>query len=411
MHSRDRSIVTSGLSADEVFVVRVAELLHTYGMPAPRVEGLLARLSHHLGLCVHVSASPTSLSFSFGELPDVRTVIRRVEPGDVDLGRLVAIAEVLRATLEGRTPIGRARRRLETLACSPPRYAPATLALAYAAASGASAVLLGGGLIEIATAAGLGLLLGSLSVVLGRGEARLLFEPSAAFVAGLVSAWSSRTLCPHNDGLVALASLIVLVPGLSLTVAMVELASRHWVSGMARLAGAGATFLTLAFGVALGRAVADSLAPQVVAPAGATQVPLPAAAAAVAIASVGLTVLFSARFRELGWILAAAWVALFGARFGASLVGPHLGAFIGALAVGLFSNAYATRSARPALVPLMPGILLLVPGSIGYRALDLLVADDVVGGLQTGFQTVLVATALVGGMLFSNAILPTRRPM
>jgi len=47
-----------------------------------------------------------------------------------------------------------------------------------------------------------------------------------------------------------------------------------------------------------------------------------------------------------------------------------MGVFLGALAVGVGSNLYALWRDRPAQVPLTPGVLILVPGSVGFRSLE-----------------------------------------
>ena len=49
-----------------------------------------------------------------------------------------------------------------------------------------------------------------------------------------------------------LGGLVVLLPGLTLTTALSELATRHLASGAARLSGAFITFLSIVFGVAFG---------------------------------------------------------------------------------------------------------------------------------------------------------------
>ena len=114
---------------------------------------------------------------------------------------------------------------------------------------------------------------------------------------------------PHDALVVVLAGIIVLVPGLSFTVALIELTTRHLMSGTARLAGAGTVFLTLAFGVATGRglvALAWERAPTVEVD------PLPEWASYVAlpVAAWAFSVLLKARRRELGWILLAATAGL-----------------------------------------------------------------------------------------------------
>ena len=78
-----------------------------------------------------------------------------------------------------------------------------------------------------------------------------LFEPLAGFVAATLALWISPWIQPMDDRLATLASLIIILPGLSFTVAMTELASRHLTAGVARLAGTMVSFMTLTLGVAL----------------------------------------------------------------------------------------------------------------------------------------------------------------
>jgi uncharacterized membrane protein YjjB (DUF3815 family) len=60
----------------------------------------------------------------------------------------------------------------------------------------------------------------------------------------------------------------------------------------------------------------------------------------------------------------------------------------------------------PASVPLVPGVLLLVPGSIGYRSLTMLLSQDVETGLSAGITAALTAFALAGGLIVANVLVP-----
>jgi uncharacterized membrane protein YjjB (DUF3815 family) len=57
----------------------------------------------------------------------------------------------------------------------------------------------------------------------------------------------------------------------------------------------------------------------------------------------------------------------------------------------------------------IPGMMLLVPGSIGYRSLESLMERDVVAGIGTAFSMALVAVAIVAGLLLANSLVPPRR--
>ncbi len=89
--------------------------------------------------------------------------------------------------------------------------------------------------------------------------------------------------------------------------------------------------------------------------------------------------------------------------------GVEVGSFLGALVVGCCSNFYARVTDKPAMVPVAP-VLILVPGSLGYRSLTaLLNFRQTVEGVEFAFGMMLVAMALVGGLLAASAIVPPKR--
>ena len=112
---------------------------------------------------------------------------------------------------------------------------------------------------------------------------------------------------------------------------------------------------------------------------------------------------------EIAWIVAVGTVGYFAGRLGAEMLEPEVGMFVGALAVGLASGLYQRLRRLPSSIPLVPGILMLVPGSIGYRSLTALLAEEVVPGIQTAFRMLLVAASLVAGLLISSALTVERR--
>ncbi len=83
--------------------------------------------------------------------------------------------------------------------------------------------------------------------------------------------------------------------------------------------------------------------------------------------------------------------------------------FLGALALGVGSNVFSRLMDRPSLVTIVPGVMLLVPGSVGYRSLESMMAQDVVAGLATAFSMFVVLVGLSAGILLSNALVPPRR--
>jgi uncharacterized membrane protein YjjP (DUF1212 family) len=389
-------------------LVRLGRALHEAGFPSPLLEGSLARVAERLGITASFFTTPTSIFSAFGEEAEQRVHLERVEPASVDLGRLADLDALVGRVLGGELAPADAAAEIHRVAAAPPRYGAATTLAAFAIASATGGVFLGGGAEEVAAGGVIGVLTGLLALALGRYESvSRVFEPIAAAVAAGSAVALARLLPGLSVYLATLAGLIILLPGFTLTVALSELATRHLSSGTARLAGALAVFVSIAFGVAVGTRVGTLLFGDV---AAAVPAPLPAwvEPLALLVAPIAIAVLLKAPLGEAPWILVGGVIGFEAGRFGSALFSPELGMFFGALAVGVFSRFYARWRDRPEQIPLVPGILLLVPGSIGYRSLASLMARDVVLGVESAFRMIVIAVSLVAGLLAAAALGPSR---
>jgi uncharacterized membrane protein YjjP (DUF1212 family) len=388
------------------FVLRLGRALHMYGYTANGLEDVLEQVSTRLGLKGQFFASPTSISAAFGEIERQRSHLVRVEPGEVDLGRLAALDEICDRVLDGLVTPAEGSRAIEAIVDHPSAYHPYVRTLAYGLASAASCRVLGGGSTEMLLSSGVGLLIGVLSVLTSRSQKTgRVFEFVAAFIASLTVNALAATGVGVSSGVTILAGLIVLLPGLTLTLAMAELSSRHLVAGTARMAGALTVLLGITFGVATGARVARSIAGM---PPELAVVPTPDWVLAFALLATPLafSILLRAQPRDVGWIVAISLIGYAGAQIGAGLLGPGLGGCLGAFAVGIASNRYERLVGRPATVPMVPGVLLLVPGSIGFRSFALLLEQQVVVGVDAAFTMTMTAISLAAGLLLANVLVP-----
>jgi uncharacterized membrane protein YjjP (DUF1212 family) len=394
------------------YVLRLGRALHAYGYPSPTLERALVTASTRLGLVGHFFSTPTSIFVAFGSGTVQRTFLTRVEPGGISLGKLADIDGNLRAVIDRSLSPSEGLARIEAVEQAPPLYGPVLEAIASGVASGAACRLLGGGAGDVLVATGLGVLVGVLGLVAGRLRLQHgLFELIASALVSAAALAASAAGVGVLPATSTLAGLIIVLPGFSLTIAMAELAARHLVSGTARLAGAFTVFLAITFGVAVGRQLVKALVG--LPPPGAV-VPLPEWTlwAAVLVTPIAVTVLLQGRVRDMPWITLASIAGFLGGMAGNALLGSAIGACIGALSVGLAAHAYERWVGRPALVPLVPGVLLLVPGSTGFRSLALLVDQQVVIGIDAAFATLLTAASLVAGLLMAEMIsdVSTRLP-
>lgn len=393
------------------FLIALGRALHSYGIPAHRLEEALGNAAGRLGIRGEFFSGPTSLISSFGEPGQQHTALSRVQPGSLQLDKLVELDEVVESLYRGDIGVEEADRRLHVIDDAPPRYGAALTTLAFGIISGTAARFFGGGVAEMAVSLGLGLITGMLAAVAGRHPAiDRIFEFLVAVVVTFLALLAAMFVTPVTTGEIVLASLIILLPGLTLTLALNELATGHLVSGTARFTGAMMTFLKIGLGVGIGQRLALFL-PGRLEETAHPLLPGWTLWAALLITPWALAVLFRARWREAVWMVPGTLAAFWGARLGVDLLGAGLGAVVGALLAGLVGNLYARRLRRPAVVLVVPSILLLVPGSIGYRSLSLLMNQDITSGVGIAFEALLVGIALVAGLLLANVLLPPRNAL
>ena len=398
------------LDARIEFVLALVQALHRYGAPAHRLEDAVTVVSSNLGLEGRFSSTPTSVLAGFGPLSHQRTCLVRVQPGEMNLEKLALLDALTASVMSGRITALDAGLRIAAIVERPPPYGPWLTIFCFGLASMAAAIFFSGGLLEVCASAVLGITVGVISslALTEVGMARIR-EPFAATLVSLIASGLARTF-GMSASTVTLSAIVTLLPGLSITTAMNELATRHLASGTARLGGALTNLLGLGFGVAVGARMAGLL-PQRGLPHADVVWPLDIMVGAVVLMGLAFVVLQRARTADTAVILVAGGLAFAGARMGAALLGAELGGFVGALAVALGSNLYARIFDKPATVPLVPGILLLVPGSVGFKSVLSMLERDVVPAMDAAFTMIVVAMSLVAGLLVANAALPPRRAL
>ncbi|MCA9630888.1 MAG: threonine/serine exporter family protein [Myxococcales bacterium] len=393
------------------FLMRLGRVLHAQGTSAMRLEEALGGCAARLGLRAQLFSTPTSLFIAVGDDRVAQTHMVRVEPGEVNLSRLVELDALIDSIGKGNVSLRQGFEHLDLVASAPHPY-PAWLApVAFGVSSAGAACFFRGNALDVAFSAALGLCLGALTLWMDRAAATRRIYPALASCLAAALALALGHYLPLSPSVITVSALIVLVPGLTLTVAMSELATAHLMSGTARFAAALVTFLQMGLGVGLGRELVQRLLGPTTLPARSAELPAVVEFVALAVTPLAFGVLFRARRRDIPLIALTSVLGFLGARAGAHLLGPELGAFAGAFVVAGISNWLARQLKRPASITLVPGIMLLVPGSIGFRSLNSFLERDVLTGTEGVFRMFLVAATLVGGLLMANAVLPPRREL
>jgi uncharacterized membrane protein YjjB (DUF3815 family) len=85
------------------------------------------------------------------------------------------------------------------------------------------------------------------------------------------------------------------------------------------------------------------------------------------------------------------------------------GVFFASLAMAALANLYGKIFGRPGALVRVPGIMLLVPGSVGFRALRSVMERDYALGFDTLVAVLSALLALTAGLLFGALLIPPRR--
>ncbi len=389
-------------------LIELAKTLHILGTPAHRLECTVREAGESLGIEVSVFSVPTSLMLSFGGPEELRTAILRIEPGFINLARLRDIDRVLERILEREINPQGAIDELRAIQTSPSGWGIWGALAGFSFAGAAASRFFGGGINEILIALIAGLIVGFIMLIPMRHPDRAPLSDLIAATAATFFAWSMTTIIPSlHPGVVVLASLVVLLPGLTTTLAINELATRNLSSGSARLMQALMGFVALAIGSIIGETVASALP---IRESGiATPLPQWTLFPALILSGVALSILFGARVKDVFWIIVAGSTGFGCARFGGEHFGPVIGVSIGAFAVGIAGNLYRRIADAPAATLIVPGIMILVPGGLGLHSVEQLFDSTSTASAGLVVAVFTIAGGLVAGLLVANLVLPPRK--
>lgn len=375
------------------------------GLPAHRIEESLVRIGRSVDVDVVGFGLPTAILVHCRRGREQALFVVKSSGGGVDLARLAALHAIV-GRLERRSLCPIEAMRLASEIGDSPRGLRFPDVLGNVLVAVSSALLLGGRNLEIPSAALLALTVSAL-VEGGSHSAALsrivpTFAPFVTMSLAAVLGWAGVVEHPL---LVTVASLVALLPGMSMTTAVTELATGHWVSGAGRIAGGISQLGQLGFGLALGLALGRVRAIGALPPSPAAMTALPVA---VPVLSVGLTLSLRVPTSARVFVAAAtigtyAVFAAFSA-MGAPIVGIGLGALFGSL----LAHRRASVTDTPTSVVLLPAISMLVPGLLSMVGVSAALLDDSVRAMRAVVELSFVLVAAATGMAVATALLPPR---
>ncbi len=390
------------------FILRFGRALHAVGAPAHTLEGTMQDMCQLFGIKGSIVSLPTAIfsSFSYGD--EEVTKIERVDPMGVNLGKLSKVDGVARDVIQGAITFEEGSDRLHDILNSSDPYGKRIRVLFFLFSTAGFMILFGGTWGDFLATVIVGVIIGLISLLRPYGFIKELFETIVAFVAALCAYLLLKLMPGLNIGVVILSSLIIFMPGLFITIAISEIATQNLTSGTSRLVGGIMILLKLTFGVFIGSKIATwfHYAPV---PYEFDTIPGWVAFISLPITALMSTVNFKAERSDWKWMTLAGVYGYGCSKIGSHYLGPELGMFFGGACVGAMSNIFARVMNRPSSIFQFPGIILLVPGSVGYRSMNYLFEKDLVGGLDMGFSMITLVMALVVGTFLGNTLIKPRQ--
>lgn len=416
MNSPNFSAMTLPLPIEVRFLKRYAKALHQAGVPAHQLEGLIQAIARSLGYQCDIWSSPTAVFLSLRTRDDederkpLPMQLVRLRPGAINLAVNADLYEMGEDLIEGRLSLAAANEILKQFK-APVLYSTIAQVLAGGLVSGAFAVLLSSSWLGILVATLAGLLVGLLPIALPHSQRVGSLEALAALAVSLFVYGFYAVFDSIDTASIIMSGLIVLMPGMALTIAVTELSTEHLSSGSARLAGALVVLLKLALGVLVGSVIAGWLGWTTAGTLqwGAASPPDWFHWPALLLAGLAFAVLFNVRHRDIYLAVLAAVTGYAMSRAGVIIGGVEFGILLAALVVALLGNLLGRWLRRPASLIRVPGIILLVPGALGYRTVTNVLLQSNPNPQETAMFAAILVVALVGGLLIGNTIVPPRR--
>lgn len=250
--------------------------------------------------------------------------------------------------------------------------------------------------------AALGLLVGLLVLLGSRVPTLALVLPVvAAFIATVITGLIAPELASQSVLSLVSPAIASMLPGLTLTIATVELTNGQIIAGASRLLYGFASLALLAFGLYLGIVVTGISTPHT---SSVDRLGAWAPWLGIVLVAVGYYLFSVAPKRSLIWILFALSVAYAGQMLGHLLIGAALSGLIGALIAvpTIYLVSHLPKAPQPAVM-LTCAYWMMVPGTMGFIGLTETVAGSSGGGSAL-LQTVGGVFAIAIGMVIGTGI-------
>lgn len=411
------------------FILKLCKTFMLYGAPTHRIEEYLISTARVLEMDANFIYFPGCMIISFGDASTRTSEMHLVRCAQgINLSKLHDVHLIYKNVMHDVTGVDAASEELDRILKGKDLYNNLVLILV----NGLSSFFITswgfrGGWRDMPISFVIGSLIGFLQIIVSpkSNTYSSVFEVTASVLV-LFLGRAFGSIGPNKDifcfSAITQSSLVSILPGYTILCGSLELQSRNIVSGSVRMFYAIIYSLFLGFGIIMGSAIykwVDSDATsEIVCPLD-IQISDYWRIVFVPLFAITQLILGHAKIKQLPimlFISCASYVAYYFAskHFSSS---AEFSLAIGSFIVGILGNLYSRIGQGLAVSAMYPGILLLVPGSIGLKSSltsGITIADDIVNGsnlsstndssLSFGISMIEVAIGLCVGLIMAALV-------
>ncbi|KAI7865506.1 hypothetical protein BDF14DRAFT_1824283 [Spinellus fusiger] len=400
----------------QAFIVKLGKSLVRTGAPSHRIEGAMEKTSKRLEIDGSYIVLPGLMMVSFGDVETHTSETLLIKCSrSLDIHKLEKVNLVAHQIAKGELDVRQATELLDEINNSPPTWGQWWILLAYFFSSASiSPLFFNGSWMDCWVSGLMGLAVGILTFVSERiPMLSNVFEIAVSVLVSVVTIALHPHVCFSS---VSLSAIVVALPGYALTSAVMEMSAKNIVSGSIHLIHAIMYVLFLGFGLGYGASVWNlTHVEETIELAAVCNNPVSPYWYILLLPISGITIAVVFGAAKSQWIpftmnAAVGFVVTF---FLARVThgDQNITSSVGAFALGLTGNLYGRLTNKLAFVPLIGGIIILVPGSLGVRGV-IPFYDGTNGATGNNFALQIIGTALsitLGLFLASLCVYPTGR--
>ncbi|PXA64692.1 hypothetical protein CVS29_14165 [Arthrobacter psychrochitiniphilus] len=391
--------------------IRLAEVLFASGAGAEEATTTMSIVAESYGVGgTTADVTHTMLTLTWTDPDTHESVSRRriIRERGLDYARLASAAALITRISDRKIGIEAARRRLSVILSGPPQVPRLLRRAGWSLIGAGAAVLFGGGWLVAAVAFGASFVLEAISTGLGFRRVPVFYQSVLGGVIGPVAAALVHYIDPDaSSSLVVVATIVVLLAGVTTFGAVQDTLTGFYVTGLARMTEA----VVITVGIAAGIIGTSLLLARVGVPlvisvseARSSHGPTVTIVAAIVIV-VGFALAAQLPWRALGAVVVlGAATEFFYLLSIAAGAGTVWGSALTAVVIGALASLSARLTRTPPLPTVVTSLVPLLPGFVLFNGL-MQVADGSVTGLLGMFTAAAVAGALAAGAILGQFLI------